>query len=126
MYKIKEDIKTTKLWWFKKRHDYNKGLVIGGTIAFILYFVLGCIVIEPHQEFEVTLFTTIFQGIAYLIAMALANVFYSLGSIADLLFNRTNSNSFRERLFAFGYWVSVLSPSIFIIIIMYYFLINNP
>jgi hypothetical protein len=117
-----EDVEGIKEWWFKKRSEYNKGLIIGGFIAFVLYCLLGAIIIEPREEFEVTLFTTLFQGIAYLIAMGLANIFYTLGSITDLLFNITNSNSFRERLFASGYWFSVLLPSAYILSIMLYFL----
>jgi hypothetical protein len=117
-----EDVEGIKEWWFKKRSEYNKRLIIGGFIAFVLYCLLGTIIIEPREEFEVTLFTTLFQGIAYLIAMGLANIFYTLGSITDLLFNITNSNSFRERLFALGYWFSVLIPPVFISSIMIYFL----
>jgi len=117
-----EEVEGIKKWWFKKRSKYNKGLIIGGFFALVLYFLLGVIIIEPREELEATLFTTLFQGIAYLIAIGLANIFYTLGSITDLLFNITNSNSFRERLFASGYWFSVLLPSVFISSIMLYIL----
>lgn len=76
-----EDVEGIKEWWFKKRSEYNKGLIIGGFIAFVLYCLLGAIIIEPREEFEVTLFTTLFQGIAYLIAMGLANIFIHLAQL---------------------------------------------
>jgi hypothetical protein len=120
----KEKTEIIKLWWFKKRTEYNKGLVISGFIAFVLYCIIGPIILEPRVEFEVTLFTTLFQGIAYLMAMALANVFYTLGSVTDLLLNKANSNTFRETLFSLGYWLSVSLPPFFIVSIMLYFLIK--
>jgi hypothetical protein len=55
----------------------------------------------------------------YLIAMVLANLLYTLGSITDLLFNKTNSQAFRELLFALGYWFSVIIPSVIISIPSY-------
>jgi hypothetical protein len=79
-----EDVEGIKEWWFKKRSEYNKGLIIGGFIAFVLYCLLGVLIIEPREEFEVTLFTTLFQTIAYLLVMGLANAIYTLGSIIDL------------------------------------------
>ena len=120
MYTNNVDVEIIRLWWFNKRYEYNKGLVMGGIIAFILYCILGFIIIEPRQEFELTLFTILYQGIAYIMLMALANVFYTLGSIADLLFNKSNSTKFREHLFVAGYWFSTLLPSLFVLGIMIY------
>jgi hypothetical protein len=111
-----------KYWWRAKRCKYNIGLIIAGFIAFVLYCVLGEIFITPREEFEVTIFTMTFQGIAYVVMMCVANIFYTLGWIADLFFNTNNSQRFRERLFAFGFWFSFALPILFILIIIIRFL----
>ena len=91
-----------KQWWWSKRYRYNKGLIIAGVIAFILYCSLGPFIIGPHEEFEETIFEIAFQGFGYLIMMAIANLLYTLGWIIDISFNTNNSQIFRERLFALG------------------------
>jgi hypothetical protein len=110
-------------WWWSKRCEYNKGLVISGFIAFVLYCILGPIIIAPHEEFEETIFEMAFQGVGYLIMMAIANAFYTLGWLTDILFNKSNSPRFRERLFALGYWFSFALPILVILSVMVRFLI---
>ncbi|MFN0292612.1 hypothetical protein [Pedobacter helvus] len=115
---------TSKQWWSSRRLKYNKGLVIAGITAFILYAVLGEILIMPYDsEFEITLFTIAFQGIGYLFMMLIANLFYNLGHIADNMFNKDNSEQFRKLLFNFGYWFSFGLPFLIptMIVIMYIF-----
>jgi len=114
---------TAKRWWFNKRGEYNKGLIIAGFIAFVLYCVLGPIVIAPHEEFEETLFEMAFQGVGYIVMMCIANLFYTLGWIVDISFNKSNSQVFRERLFSLGYWFSFSLPILLILSIMVRFLI---
>jgi len=108
----------SKLWWFNKRLQYNKGLLISGFIAFLLYCILGDIFIEPHEEFEETIFVMAFQGFFYLIIIGIANIFYTLGSLIDIAFNKSNSQRFRERLFNLGYWFSFSLPILMILSIM--------
>lgn len=98
-------------------------MVIAGILAFVLYAVLGGLLIEPYdKEFEVTLVTTFFQGAVYLIMMLLANAFYSSGYFVDKWFNATNEEPFRVWLFNFGYWFSILLPfTIPLIIVIQYF-----
>ena len=112
-----------RIWWGAKRWKYNKGLIIAGFIAFILYSILGPIFIAPHEEFEETLFTIAFQGIFYLIMIGVANVFYNLGWLLDVNFNKTNSERFRVRLFALGYWFSFALPNLLILSVMMQFAI---
>lgn len=118
-----ENIDASKNWWRSNRYNYNKGLLISGFIAFMLYCVLGPIIIAPHEEFEETIFEMTFQGGAYFFMMVLANIFYSLGWVIDLLFNNSNSQLFRERLFVFGYWFSFALPVLLILSVMMRFLI---
>ena len=108
-------------WWRDRRLNYNKGLVIAGFTAFIAYCIVGQILIMPHEEFEVTIFTTLFQGIGYLIMMAIANAFYSLGYVIDYLFNKSNSDSFRKNLYNLGYWFSFGLPFMIPVILIFKF-----
>jgi hypothetical protein len=113
-----------KQWWESRRLKYNKGLVIAGITAFILYAILGEILIVPfYSEFEITVFSTVFQGIGYLFMMLIANLFYNLGNIIDDIFNKDNSEQFRKRLFNFGYFFSSGLPFLIptLILIMYIF-----
>ena len=115
---------TNKQWWASRRLKYNKGLVIAGITAFILYVILGSTLIMPYDEdFEITLFTTVFQGVGYLFMILIANLFYNLGHITDNMFNKGNNEQFRKRLFNFGYWFSFGLPFLIplMIVIMYIF-----
>jgi hypothetical protein len=118
-----EDRLVSKKWWWYNRLQYNKGLLIAGFIAFLLYCILGPIFIEPHEEFEETGLEIAFQGMAYLIMMGIANAFYTLGYMADLSFNIQNCPLFRKRLFAIGYWFSFSLPILLILSVMLRFLI---
>lgn len=89
----------------------------------MLYCILGEIIISKYEEFEETIFEMAFQGVAYLIMMGLANAFYTLGWLIDLSFNKSNSQSFRNRLFAVGYWFSFSLPILIILAVMARFLI---
>src|ERR1700712_4705586 len=106
-------------WWASRRWKYNKGLIIAGICAFLLYAILGGILIEPHDnDFEITLFTTGFQGIGYLFMMGIANLFYFSGAALDKVLNKNNTDQFRTNLFNVGYWFSTALPfSIPIIIV---------
>jgi len=115
---------TSREWWASRRLKYNTGLVIAGITAFFLYVILGSTLIMPHDsEFEITLFTIVFQGIGYLFMILIANLFYNLGHIADNMFNKNDDERFRRRLFNLGYWFSFGLPFLIpiIIVIMYIF-----
>ena len=111
-----EEIKT---FWSGKRLPYNKGLIISGITAFILYCILGSLMV---RDFEVTGFTTILQGFGYLAMMGIANVFFGLGSLIDGTFNEKGSEKFRNNLYKLGFVFSVALPfSIPVFIALYYF-----
>ena len=116
---------TINKWWKQRRWQYNKGLLLAGITAFLLYAILGGILIEPYDhEFEVTLFTTGFQGVGYLIMMGVANLFYFLGPALDKVLNKNNTEKFRFNLFNLGYWFSVALPFLIpLIIVIQYFVI---
>jgi hypothetical protein len=118
-----KDLSISWHWWQSKRCKYNKGLIIAGFIAFLLYNILGEIIIARYEEFEETIFEIAFQGGAYFMMMILANVIYTLGWVLDLLFNGNDSQRFKERLFALGYWFSFALPILLILSVMVRFLI---
>lgn len=60
-------------WWEARRLRYNVGLVVAGLLAFIAYAVLGSMLLSDDPDFEVTIFATFFQGIAYLFMIAPVN-----------------------------------------------------
>ena len=113
----------SRQWWRSKRPKYNKVIFISEFVAFLLYGILDPIISAPHEEFEEKIFEMVFQGLAYLIIAGIINSFYPLGWIIDISFNNKNSQRFRERLFALGYWFSFALPILLIISVMVRFLI---
>lgn len=122
---LQPDYKIIRSWWNKKRLKYNTGLIISGITAFIAYAILGGSLIAPHDiDFEITLFTIFFQGMAYLIMIGFANILYSLGFVVDKKFNKLNSMLFRQRLYNLGFWFSVGLPFIIPILIVIVYFVN--
>ncbi len=114
-----------KDWWWKRRTKYNIGLLISGAVSFILYSVIGIWLIYPiDEDFEITLFTIIFQGIGFLFAMFFANAFYTLGSLCDLYYNEKDSEIFRRNLFNLGYYFSISLPPLIPIMLFIQYLIS--
>ena len=103
-------------WWRSRRRKYNIGLIRAGVLAFVLYFLIIQVKssvnvqnIDP-ERYEITLFTTFFQGVVYLIMMGIANIFYNLGPLIDGWLNPTDSLEFSNRLFNGGFWFSCTLP----------------
>ena len=114
---------TSKEWWRSRRKKYNSGLVVAGLLAFVCYVIIGANFIMPFDDqFEITLLTTVFQGVGYLIMIGIANLFYNLGYWADLKYNEKDSVTFRTRLFNIGYWFSFGLPFLIpIMLLLQYF-----
>lgn len=69
--------------------------------------------VYPYQgsgEFEIALFTTVFQGVGYLFMMAMANVCYFLGPLSERIVRPRNIATYRKTAFRLGFWFSVLLP----------------
>ena len=111
-------------WWNKMRLKYNIGLIISGISAFILYVIVVEFVVMKNsneQGIEITLFTTIFQGIGYLIMIGIANLFYNLGAISEKFVNPKNIEEYRNKIFKIGFWFSCGVPfSIPVILLITY------
>ena len=102
-----------KEWWKRKRLNYNVGLIISGILAFILYVTVVELVVlksEKVWEGELTIFTIVFQAIGYSIMMGIANLFYYLGLISELLIKPENAKNYRILTYRIGYWFSCGIP----------------
>ena len=108
-----DTIASTKEWWRNKRLKYNKGLIVAGISAFICYCVAFELVADKlGPEVEITIFTTLFQGIGYLIMMGIANICYNLDPFVERKLKPKNIGQYRRTAFSLGFWGSVALPFI--------------
>jgi len=107
MSRFDDRVKEIDKWWADRRFNYNKGLVLSGFAAFIVYSLVGSSLIP---DFEITLFTIFFQSIGYVIMILIANVFYDLGELIDLNHNENGKKDFRNRSYQIGFWFSCALP----------------
>ncbi len=95
-------------FWSARRIKYNIGLVIAGFSAFVCYAFVGGLL--HIRDFEITLFTMIFQGIGYLVMMLVANVCYSLGAAYDQATNKQGDLATSQWFYNLGFWFSFALP----------------
>jgi hypothetical protein len=99
-------------WWSGRRRRYNLGLLVAGVAGFIGYAaaVERCIALHAPGDWEITIFTTIFQAFAYLVMVGVANVFFLLGPWSERVLQPNNVAAYRTVAFRLGFWFSVLLP----------------
>jgi hypothetical protein len=97
-------------WWEARRLRYNVGLVVAGFVAFVAYAVIGSIFFSDDPDFEITIFTTFFQGIAYLFMIGVANLCFFLGPLSERFVRPLDPPRYRHMCFRLGFWFSVLLP----------------
>jgi hypothetical protein len=97
-------------WWGSRRRRYNVALVAAGVVAFVCY--LGALQARCADTpgVEVTLFTILFQGIGYLIAMGVANVFYLIGPGLERFVRPVARPNYRRWAFRAGLAFSIALP----------------
>ncbi|HTD67736.1 MAG TPA: hypothetical protein VK846_14515 [Candidatus Limnocylindria bacterium] len=105
-----ETITSPFAWWSKRRLSYNLGLVCAGILSFVAYAVVGWTLVPEYADFEITLFTTLFQGVGYLFMIGIANIFYFLGPLSERVVHPENPERYRRICFRLGFWFSVLLP----------------
>lgn len=74
------------------------------------YASIGWTYCTKNPDFEITAFTTVFQAVGYLTAIAVANVCYFLGPFSERLIRPRNASLYRHATFALGVAFSVLLP----------------
>jgi hypothetical protein len=102
----------TEQWWAQRRRRYNVALLIAGILGFICYAaaVQLCINLKAPGDWEITIFSTFFQGLGYLVMMGVANLCYYLGPQSERLLHPVNIARYRKITFQLGFWFSVLLP----------------
>jgi hypothetical protein len=101
---------TRAQWWAQRRWPYNRALIIAGILALGLYVATVERRCSDAPDAEITLFTTAFQGIAYLLAIVLANVCFNLGSWTEAHIQPRNPSQYRNLTYRLGFWFSVALP----------------
>lgn len=101
------DDTTAAKWWSSRRARYNRGLFISGFLAYTAYIVLGSSFLSD-SDFEVTIFTILVQGFAFLVMVIIANFFYSLGYVSERILRPKNPERYRKICYRMGYGFSVL------------------
>jgi len=85
-------------------------LVLAGVLAFASYAA----VVEKRSAacpgFEITVFTILFQGVGYVIAMCIANVFYNLGRWSEARLRPSDVPRYRRWAFGLGLTLSAVLP----------------
>ena len=98
------------VWWETHRLRYSIGLVVAGVLAFIAYVVVGSTLLPIEAEFEVSLFTTVFQAVGYFVMIGIANVCYFLGPLSERFIHPTDPERYRRICYRLGFWFSFLLP----------------
>ena len=68
------------------------------------------VALSADQIEEITVFTLIFQGIAYICMMGVANLFYNLGALSEKWLQLSDPGSYRRSCFRLGYRFSFALP----------------
>lgn len=97
-------------WWSGRRRLYNVALLIAGFLAFLAYAVVLETRCAPAPDVEITIFTAAVQGVGYLVAMAIANLFYNLGSWSETRLRPRDVSRYRRWTWGIGVGFSVVLP----------------
>jgi hypothetical protein len=82
------------------------GLIISGLTAFCIYATIIFLWGQRRGDADITLFTTLFQAVAYLIVMGVANLCYYLGPVSEMIIRPKNPPTYRRVTYRIGSWLS--------------------
>jgi peptidoglycan/LPS O-acetylase OafA/YrhL len=97
-------------WWNARRLRYNIALVVAGILAFVAYVTVCVTLLPKDADVEITIFTTLFQGIGYLFMIGVANVCYFIGPLSERFVRPAEPERYRLICYRLGLWFSVLLP----------------
>jgi hypothetical protein len=99
------------VWWQARRLRYNLILAAGGWAAYGtavgLHYAFGD---QVWRDWRAGLGMTLFLGVAYLIVMGFANVFYLLGPAMEAWVKPQDVDRYRRTTFAMGALGSLIVP----------------
>ena len=98
------------VWWRAGLLRYNKGLLVSGLTAFVLYCALVAFFSKSIPELEITVFTMALQAFGYLLFMGAANICYLMGPCFETFVPRNKTSDYRMFAYELGYWFSVALP----------------
>ncbi len=102
---------TSRNWWERHRAKYNLALILAGIGAFICYgVVLEIFGARLGPDAEITILTTLIQGVGYYFGIFLANIFYFIGPISEEILKPKDVHRYRKYAYGMGYWGSVALP----------------
>jgi len=101
-------------WWQSRRLTYNLSLAAAGWLAYGLTLALHLAIHRTMwRDWQGGGSMTLFLGVAYLVVMGIANVFYLLGPAVESVVKPPDATRFRRTAFAMGLWGSVALPFAF-------------
>jgi hypothetical protein len=95
-----EDLSASE-WWGQRRARYNIGLVIAGLLAF------GAYATRAFADVGITVFTTIYLIVSFLLAIGMADIFYLLAPISERLLKPGNVATYRNITYNLVFWFFV-------------------
>jgi len=79
-------------------------------LAFVAYVTVCVTLLPKDADVEITIFTTLFQGIGYLFMIGVANVCYFIGPLSERFVRPAEPERYRHICYRLGFWFSVLLP----------------
>ena len=98
----KENLSTSE-WWSQRRFKYNIGLIIAGVLAFIAHAAIVFSFKARIPDAEITVSTTMFQAVGYLIVIGIANICYFLGPLSERMLKPKNLTNYQHITFKIFY-----------------------
>jgi len=94
-------------WWGARRLRYNLALVIAAPISAICLFLVWWLFEDRLPCLEITGFSLVLWGVLFFVGLALANLCYFLGPLAEKVVRPRNVARFRAMVFAMGLGISL-------------------
>jgi hypothetical protein len=97
---------SAQAWWEQRRLRYNIGLVVAGLLAFVAYVTVidRGVSKGTMPGAEITIITTAFQGVLYLLMLAVASVCYLLGPWSESIVRPRDIERYRRVTYWLGFW----------------------
>ncbi|MGH7023504.1 MAG: hypothetical protein ACREEB_07930 [Caulobacteraceae bacterium] len=113
-------------WWEARRLKYNLTLALAGGLAYAAAVGLNYAFGHPvWGDWRGGLGMTLFLGVAYLLVMGVANVFYLLGPAVEGWSRPADVGAYRRTAWAMGRWGSLIVPFSFPLVQMALLIANT-
>ena len=97
-------------WWESRRLRYNIGLAIAGALAWAMFAIEASLLTD---WFSLSASVTLAQGLAWLVAMGVANLGFFLGPVSERIIKPDDPDAYRRRIYGLGFWFSIAVPFLF-------------